>query len=149
MSQLEKLYAQDLLVWLPDNRYDYALVTLPISNNTSASRTVSEVIGMPVVYDGATAELVLNASVANVNAIVVGVCDGAPNEVTVADGDDTPDKYMILVRGPALVNKSKIALADPAGTTYTAATVISGLADELIHLASEPLAAHTTTQGGY
>lgn len=144
----EGLYLHDILLWIPDNQFAYSIVAVPVSNATGATRTIEEVIGTPVVYNGTVAALVLAANAANVNAIVVGVTDGAASKFTIENAKSTDSLYVVLVRGPALINASKVSAKDPAGTDYVQATVLGGLADEGIRYQSEPAAAHTSVMEG-
>jgi hypothetical protein len=145
IPEVEALYLQEILVWVPDNRFSYHIETAKIKNDTGAEREIAEIIGMPIYKNGGEYDLVLNAGVANVNAIVVGVTDGAPNNPTIASASLSEFEYFILVKGPAQIVEERIALADPAGTTYTAATLKTGLADEGIKLMNLPPETTTIT----
>lgn len=138
IPEIEALYLQEILVWVPDNRFSYYIETAKLSNDTGADVEIDEIIGMPIYKNSGDYDLVLNAGVANVNAIVVGVTDGAPNNPAIADGEESEFEYFILVRGPAQIVEERISLVDPAGTTYTAATLKTGLADEGIKLMNLP-----------
>lgn len=141
----EQLYIQEILVWIPDNRFDYAIVAMPLTNTTGAERTIEDVIGLPINESSGSYLMVLNANVANIDGIVVGVCDGSDQTLTLANNATSEGKYFILVDGPAIINQDKIHTADPAGTNYTMATVLTSLLAKKIKTNAEPQFQETIT----
>lgn len=122
----------DVLKWC--NHDAFCLVSAVIKNtdpnSSPPARSISEVVGMPVkgTYDPATK--VLELAYATEEASVTGVIVGGPPIKDLADNATTTEKYLVLSRGPALLNDPEdgLADADPAGDDFTKATILTALA---------------------
>lgn len=111
---------------------EYSLVSAVIKNSFAGAVVLSnfEIAGQPVVYANGTAELCESANVAGIgetdaNGIVVS------KEViaSLANAASTVNKYLILVRGPAVIWTNGIPAADAAGTAWdTIAEIVTALA---------------------
>jgi hypothetical protein len=123
----ELLYQQDVLVWIPDNRYDFFITTDTIRNAAAGLATVEDVLGMPLNYDGGLYKMVASANANTADAIVVGVTDGADQAFTLANGVSTTDKYFILKKGPAFVAQDAVHENDPFGVAYNLTTLFTAL----------------------
>jgi hypothetical protein len=139
-------YSDDLVKWEVD--LAYCREAYKIKNATGAGTVALEdVIGMAVKVNGspAYAELFLVANVANANGVVIS---GPPLEA-LASTAVSVGTYVVLVRGPAMVNKSKLKLTDLAASpgTMTLANLISALAtNSRIQCFKEPpISAEQTT----
>lgn len=97
-----------------------------LENNTGAPVTIAaeDILGMPVKLVSGQWEIALNADVATIDGILLE----GPAITALADGSATTDKYSILARGPAVVTEDQLADDDPAGTTWTSATLLATLA---------------------
>lgn len=133
---LEKLYLYDILAWAI--RWDYCVERATIKNTLGQSETISDVIGLPLKFVTDHYEIADDADVGTVDAILVGLTDGALQEVTLANNATSADEYFILVRGPAIINQDKIHASDPEGDAYTMATLVATLKTLGILCVSEP-----------
>lgn len=77
--------------------------------------------------------VILAGDEANAKGILI-----AAEKVTVAAGAATTKKYAGIARGPVVINKNKIADADPAGGAYNKATIASALGALGIVVRAEP-----------
>ncbi len=121
-----------------------------ISNGEAAAYADVELFGMPLknlvrhtsgLYW--TADLVLNAAVADARAVVA-----EPYKFSFsATGGANPTVDTMLrcaVRGPAVINRDKLRLTDPAGTTYTVATLYTALETSRFTIRREPVVSEST-----
>lgn len=123
---VEKKYLDDILAWVASQ--EYSIVAAPIKNATGSSKTISDVIGTVLKDNAGTWELLLNADIADVEGVVVGLTNDDGQEITLASGATSSQKYLIAVRGPMILNKDGINSKDVAGTTITMATLVTALA---------------------
>ena len=122
----------------------YSRVSTTLTNNTLATQTVADMVGMPVKLNGAVWELALNADVATIDGVVI---DGPPINA-LANAATTTEKYVVLMRGPAVINEDALQANDPAGTPWTTATLktsLEGLSPP-IKLINEPTKISTQTE---
>ena len=123
---------------------EFSFVSVKLTNGDGSNpQQPDEVIGLPVTYDEAagTATLDLAASEGNLNALVV---DG-PELEQLAAGGTSENEYKVLVRGPAVVRKSKIIYEDLSGAALTEATIDASLLSERILVRAQEGLSETQT----
>jgi hypothetical protein len=142
----DRVRSYELVRWEPDMRYTRTAGTV---KNPSATALAAGglIVGMPLKLVSTQWTIVLATDEANTGALFLGD-DSASIPEALAQNAITQQAYPILVRGPALINKSVIVAKDPAGTAYTVATIVTALAalSPPIQTLVEPPAATTTTQ---
>jgi hypothetical protein len=118
----EPIRTYDFVKMELDQRYNRAAGTI---KNTSAVAIAAgaSLIGLPVKLNGSQWETVQNPHESQATGFIV---DEKPSEAIAAAGTSTL-KYQILVRGPALVNRTKIRATDVAGTAFVTATLVTRL----------------------
>lgn len=142
----DRVRPYELMRWEPDMRYNRTAGTVKNPSSTTLAAG-GLVVGMPLKLVSTQWTIVLGTDEANTGGLFLGD-DSASIPEALAQNAITQQKYPILVRGPALINKSAIALTDPAGLTYVNATIVTALAalSPPIQTLVENVAATTTTQ---
>ena len=113
------------------NHYDeeYTMESCVLKNGGLGAYTDLEVAGMPVVVAAGVATLVedglVGADQTDANGIVA-----TKGRVTLATTVETVEKYVVLVRGPAVIWSNGIAAEDGLGVAIVAATIATALAAE-------------------
>ena len=113
------------------NHYDeeYTMESAVLENAGLGQYTDFEIGGMPVVLAAGVATLVedglVGADQTDANGIVA-----TKGKVTLATTASTVEKYLILVRGPAVIWSNGIAPEDGLGVAIVAATIATALAAE-------------------
>ena len=92
-----------------------------ITNNTGApiTLTADQLLGMPLKLVAGVWEFALNADVAGVHGLILN----GDIVTALADAGVTPRVYGILALGPARIIEDYLQADDPAGTTWTLATL--------------------------
>lgn len=125
----------DLLKWEVEHRFCRDAVTIKnVCGNTVPAGGIG--VGYPLNLNGSQYETAVATGEAGVDAIVID-----PRKIPeLADDEITAEKYQVLVRGPALVNKSAIPTNDAttAATAFTLATLVTRLAALDIQVLVEP-----------
>lgn len=97
---------------MPDPNYSYEQVEL---DNTDGSAVLHLPAGQPMELNGT---VITHTAEASTTALLL-------QEVHVAIGEKL--KVAVLARGPAVVNFDALPTKDPAGTTYTAGTLLTAV----------------------
>jgi len=122
----DRVRVSDLLKSEWDPRYERDAVT--VKNASGVSVLVGWLqVGHPLKKSGAQWEVVMSGDEASTTALFLGH-DSTGIPEALANNGITALKYPILWRGPALINQSVIPLTDPAGGSYTLATIVTALA---------------------
>jgi len=102
------------------------------------------VTGLPLKLNGTQWETVQATGEATATGLFLDD-NGVPPSEALANNAITARKYQILVRGPALYNKSVIPAKDLAGAAYTLATLVTQLATLQMQPMVEPTKQATQT----
>lgn len=122
----DRVRPYELMRWEPDQRYTRTAGTVK-NPSTSTLAAGGLVVGMPLKLVTGQWTIVLSTDEANTGGLFLGDdAHGIPEAL--AQNAITAKQYPILVRGPALVNKSVIPATDPAGASYSLANIVTALA---------------------
>lgn len=143
MSVLQQLRNQrsNLVIAFWDHRHNIEACT--IINPQAAAYADQSLFGLPVtnltrVNDNVwSADLVLAAGQANVEGVIVSddIVDFA---ATGNAGDETTKRYLVMARGPCILNKNQIRATDPAGAAYNRDTIAAALSALGLTVRAEP-----------
>ena len=103
---------------------EYCFVSMKIDNNV-VDLTAQDIAGQPVVVDSPSA-----GSCRFVQDTAEGTTTGFIVEkakLTLANGSVSTEKYLVLVRGPAVVYQEGIPANDVNGDAFTIATLVTRL----------------------
>lgn len=120
----------------------YNFVEGKLVNPVAVAKTGWNPIGQPVKASGANFVFVQDTDEANAIGIVLH-----DKPINLAASATSADRYLILRRGPALIDKEQIAGTDINGDALTKATIVTALAalsPPIIGL-SEPATSKTQT----
>jgi hypothetical protein len=84
-------------------------------------------VGTPLKLVATQWTIVLASDESNTGGLFIGDDAQAINE-SLAQNAITKEMFPILVRGPALINKSVLPATDPNSASYTIATIVTALA---------------------
>jgi len=130
-------YPGDLILHMESEGYCCEKAT--IRNGTGASVVLENYVGLPLKAgtNGADYNIAKATEEANVIALLVkGPCGHAPE--TLANNTTSSEKYLVLARAPAIINKDAIPDNDLAGVAYTKATIVTALKALKFVVKSEP-----------
>lgn len=116
----------DLVRWMVDeNRGIYCTVDATIKNTLGSIATLSAPLGMPLKYVTDHFELLASGE----ESLCAGLLLEENPIAALADAATTAQKYCILVRGPAVIDKDQLPTADGAATpvNYTMADLLAAL----------------------
>lgn len=101
---------------------------------------VPDVIGQAVKLNAGNWELVMDTDEASTTGIVVGGprSNLVEKDGALANGADTPEHFVILARGPAVLRSGQINAADPVGDAFTVTTIQTALEALNIVFRDEP-----------
>lgn len=140
MAKTSLIKMGDLVVEL--NNRAFSCVSAKVKNPELTTVSVADPVGYPLNLNSGSYELLKATQEASCDSIILA----GPAIVDLATTASTPDLYLILVRGPAVLNETKIAAKDHAGTAFTLATLktaLNGLSPA-VYTVAEPT--KTTTQ---
>lgn len=123
-------------VWHPGYNYVSGLY----ENHLGAAIDLDDPVGMPVKLVGGKWRSVVAGDEANVGGLLV-----YDKPLQLAAGATHADKFLVLRRGPALVNRDKIRTTDAAGAALNVTTVMTALNALLIIEQIEPTQTSTQT----
>lgn len=120
----------DLLVW--DTHPSFCRGEGNIKHGTLAIDEES-MLGMPVKKVSGNWQPVLDGDEANVEALVL-----SHEALELAANTVSPKKYLVLERGPAVINEDAIPTTDIEGDSYTVSTIVTALNALDIRVVQEP-----------
>lgn len=124
----------DLMQWECDRQF--CCEERVIKNAGAGAVELIAPLGTPLIDSGTPGEMsiALNASVAAIDGILMQT-EPMPS---IAAGASTPVKYLVLVRGPAIIKKDGLPVNDVAATPWTMATLITALEAKNILVRNPP-----------
>jgi hypothetical protein len=141
----DRIRVYDLLKSEWDMRYDRDAATI---KNASGGAVLAGwlQVGHPIKKVGSQWQVVMSGDEANTGALFLGH-DSTGIPEALANNGITALKYPILLNGPAIVNQDAIPLTDPAGGTYTLATIVTALAalSPPVKIVKQPVTTGTQT----
>ena len=120
-------------------RGDYCRVAALVYNRSNAALTIADPMGYPLQIDESVGGAFQFANVAG-QAAVVGLLLRTKPYTAVADNAVTTE--IVLVRGPAIIDKAQLPTVDYASAGFTLATLVTALvALHIIPLAEQSVTA--------
>lgn len=139
----ERVTISDLLRWEVNQLYCRDAKTIKYTGaGTAAAGAIK--VGHPLKLVSTQWVTVLGTDEASTIGLFLGN-GGERTPEALAQNAITAQKYQILIRGPAIVNKSQIPTTDPAGTALTLATIVTALAAINIYTMTEGSVSATQT----
>ena len=122
LSGTKKKVAGDLVKYEAAQSYCRISTTIKNSEATTTA-AIPDPVGYPVRLATGIYSLCQVANQAN----AVGLIVEGPPIPSLAAAASTTDKYSVLIRGPAVIDKAAIPTADSQAAAYTLATLVTAL----------------------
>jgi hypothetical protein len=135
---------QDLIKYEVDQRFTRDAQTIK-NLNAAAIGANTLAVGTPLSLSAGQYGILQTGDEANVKALFLGTDSSIIHEALAANAI-TAGKYQILVRGPAIINRSIIPTTDGDGGTIDVDAVCTALAALNIVTMKEPVSTATGTQ---
>ena len=104
---------------------EYVFESATLDNDTGTNLSNVEIAGQPVVYNHSTGVATFveaSTDEANTNAIIA-----EKGKLTLNNGSQTSRKYVVLVRGPAVLLQEGLPANDVEGAALVTATIVTQL----------------------